>query len=101
MPLLEEMLRIEAYFKRLKEEEDIAYEALHLATRQINALLDDSIDVTPSVLEEILHIFNTTTEQTQASGTGWYDVRLHLVGLIRANGGKYTDEGRYLRLLNS
>jgi hypothetical protein len=99
MSLVQEMLHLEAYFKCHAESGAQSFVSLQKATSQINDLIGGSISLTSAELKEIVAIFNQTTEQTQASGAGWLDVRLHLTGLIRENGMDFVFEGQSLRLI--
>jgi hypothetical protein len=91
------MLRIEAYFNSHAEGGGDSFGPL--PTREVNELIRGSISHTSAELKEIVAIFNKTTEQTQTTGTGWFYVRLHLTGLIRANGMEFAFERQSLRLL--
>lgn len=86
-PFIDRMKHLEKYFKT-HIEDNILFESEYLAMCEINkyALKDK---ITKGDLIKIIEIFNSTNKKPHYNGSGWFDLRLHLHGLIKKNGFEY------------
>lgn len=86
-PFIDRMNSLENYFKT-HIEDNILFEPEYLAMCEINKYAHKN-DITKDDLIKILEIFNSTNRKPHYNGSGWYDLRLHLHGLIKKNGFEY------------
>lgn len=86
-PFIDRMKHLEKYFK-IHIEDNILFEPEYLAMREINkyALKEN---ITKDDLIKILEIYNYTNRKPHYNGSGWFDLRLHIHGLIKKNGFEY------------
>ena len=63
------------------------------AVVQINDILN-ATELTRIDLQRIVHIFNETNAVPHYDGSGWFDLRLHIFGLLRDAHLKYEPSSK-------
>jgi hypothetical protein len=79
--VLKEMKSIESYFLRNIATHELFQPEFECA-RTVNNLLEQNPNLTVTVAEEILSIYNKTNAAQHYDGSGWFDYQLHLIHIL-------------------
>jgi len=80
--ILGRMRKIENYFLRNIETHELFQPEFECA-RTINDLLEKNEQLTTTVAENILSIYNKTNAAEHYAGSGWFDYQLHLIHILK------------------
>ena len=80
--VLERMRRIEGYFSRNIATHELFQPEFECA-HAINNLLEQNENLTTTIVEDILSIYNKTNTAEHYAGSGWFDYQLHLMHILK------------------